>query len=61
MSVVTADPENIKIWELEINVAKYFEQVEVDPKTGRLVAKDRPTGALGAFAGTVEISYRRIN
>ena len=49
---VVADPEN-KRFGSQINVAKYFEQV-VDPKTGRLVAKDRPTGALGAFAGTVD-------
>ena len=49
---VVADPEN-KRFGNQIDIAKYYEQV-VDPKTGRLVAKDRPTGALGAFAGTVD-------
>ena len=49
---VVADPEN-KRFGNQINVAQYFEQV-VDPNTGRLVAKDRPTGALGNFAKTVD-------
>lgn len=49
---VVADPEN-KRFGNQINVAKYFEQV-VDPETGRYVAKDRPTGALGDFAGTID-------
>jgi len=49
---VVADPEN-KRFGNQINIAKYYEQV-VDPKSGRLVAKDRPTGALGDFAGVVD-------
>ncbi len=49
---VVADPEN-KRFGNQINVAQYFEQV-VDPETGRYVAKDRPTGALGKFAGTID-------
>jgi hypothetical protein len=49
---VVADPEN-KRFGSQINIAKYYEQV-VDPNTGRLVAKDRPTGALGKFAGTID-------
>ena len=49
---VVADPEN-KRFGSQINVAKYFEQ-EVDPNTGRLVAKDRPTGALGGFAKSID-------
>ena len=49
---VVADPEN-KRFGNQINVAKYFEQV-VDPETGRYVAKDSPTGALGDFAGTID-------
>ena len=49
---VVADPEN-KRFGSQIDVAKYFEQ-EVDPNTGRLVAKDRPTGALGGFAKSID-------
>ena len=51
--------ENKRFGKSDINIAKYYEQV-VDPNTGRLVAKDRPTGALGKFAGAVDF-ITRIN